>query len=100
MTARVTSSNASRAPGPPNAVSIAMSRRSHGRDAHAAIPGSRFETLPRAAHFPHLEDPEGLAAVLRDFLETTESGQIDDGDWGDLVTGRLRRTRPMRHIAA
>ena len=23
----------------------------HGRAAHDAIPGSRFETLPRAAHF-------------------------------------------------
>ena len=34
----------------------------HGRDAHEAIPGSRFVTLPRAAHFPHLEDPDGLAA--------------------------------------
>ena len=44
----------------------------HGRDTHEAVPGSRFETLPRAAHFPNLEDPEGLAAVLRDFIETTE----------------------------
>ena len=50
--------------------------------AHEAIPGSRFEILPRAAHFPHLEDPEGLAAVLRDFLETTEPARIDDADWG------------------
>ena len=31
----------------------------HGRAAHEAIPHSRFETLPRAAHFPHLEDPDG-----------------------------------------
>src|SRR5204862_4030492 len=29
----------------------------HGRSAHQAIPHSRFRTLPRAAHFPHLEDP-------------------------------------------
>src|SRR5919204_6024796 len=32
----------------------------HGRWAHMAIPGSHLVTLPRAAHFPHLEDPEGL----------------------------------------
>ncbi len=44
----------------------------HGRHAHAAIPGSRFEVLPRAAHFPHVEDPDGLSRVLRDFLATTE----------------------------
>jgi len=36
----------------------------HGRHTHEAVPGSRFEILPRAAHFPNLEDPEGLAAVL------------------------------------
>src|SRR4051812_31404639 len=34
----------------------------HGRAAHEAVPHSRFATLPRAAHFPHLEDPEGLSA--------------------------------------
>jgi pimeloyl-ACP methyl ester carboxylesterase len=60
---------------------------SHGRAAHEAIPGSRFETLPRAAHFPHLEDPDGLAATLRDFLEGTEPGLIEDADWGSVVTG-------------
>ncbi|MEX2193879.1 MAG: alpha/beta fold hydrolase [Thermoleophilaceae bacterium] len=61
----------------------------HGRAAHRAIPGSRFETLPRAAHFPHLEDPEGLAAVLREFLETTEPARIEDRDWGaQVLAGR------------
>jgi len=59
----------------------------HGRAAHEAIPSSRFETLPRAAHFPHLEDPEGLAAVLADFLATTEPLRIDDADWGGIVAG-------------
>jgi pimeloyl-ACP methyl ester carboxylesterase len=73
---------------------------SHGRDAHRAIPGSRFETLPRAAHFPHLEDPEGLAAVLRDFLETTQPARIEDGDWGDLIAPRSPRSRRMRSAAA
>src|SRR5919108_3873316 len=60
----------------------------HGRAAHELVPGSRFETLPRAAHFPHLEDPDGLAAVLRDFLQTTEPVRIEDGDWGEWVTRR------------
>jgi pimeloyl-ACP methyl ester carboxylesterase len=57
----------------------------HGLDAHAAIAGSRFETLPRAAHFPNLEDPEGLTTVLADWLATTEPGWIGDEDWGELV---------------
>jgi pimeloyl-ACP methyl ester carboxylesterase len=65
----------------------------HGREAHETIPGSRFETLPGAAHFPHLEDPEGLSAVLRDFIETTEPELIEDSDWGTVVARRSLPTR-------
>jgi pimeloyl-ACP methyl ester carboxylesterase len=60
----------------------------HGRRAHETIPGSRFETLPRAAHFPHIEDPEGLADALLEWLRTTEPGRIEDGDWGDVIRSR------------
>jgi pimeloyl-ACP methyl ester carboxylesterase len=72
---------------------------SHGRYAHQAIPHSRFEILPRAAHFPHLENPEGLAAVLLDFLETTEPGRIDDGDWGRLIAPHSPRSRVLEPAA-
>jgi pimeloyl-ACP methyl ester carboxylesterase len=72
---------------------------SHGRRAHRSIPGSRFETLPKAAHFPHLEDPEGLAAVLRDFLETTEPDRIEDSEWGEVVTKRSPRRKRLRRVA-
>jgi pimeloyl-ACP methyl ester carboxylesterase len=71
---------------------------SHGLRAHEAIPGSRFETLARAAHFPHLEDPDGLAAVLRDFLETTEPGRLDDADWGAQLARAT--ARPLRRVMA
>jgi pimeloyl-ACP methyl ester carboxylesterase len=68
---------------------------SHGRDAARAIPNCRFATLPKAAHFPNLEDPEGLAAALADFLRTTSPAWIDDGEWGAVIQqrarGRLRR---------
>ena len=63
----------------------------HGRQAHEAIPGSHFETLPRAAHFPHIEDPEGLADALLEFLRTTEPGRIEDGDWGEVIKARPPR---------
>jgi pimeloyl-ACP methyl ester carboxylesterase len=66
---------------------------SHGRQTHEAVPGSRFEILPHAAHFPNLEDPEGLAAVLRDFLETTRPAPIDDADWGRLIARHSPRGR-------
>jgi pimeloyl-ACP methyl ester carboxylesterase len=72
----------------------------HGRDAHAAIPESRFVTLPRAAHFPHLEDPEGLAAALRDFLVTTEPARLEDADWGALIAPRSPRVRQVGRSAA
>jgi pimeloyl-ACP methyl ester carboxylesterase len=72
---------------------------SHGRDAHHAIPGSRFETLPRAAHFPHIEDPEGLARVLGEFLDATEPGHIDDADWGGIVSRREQRLAAVRTSA-
>jgi pimeloyl-ACP methyl ester carboxylesterase len=71
----------------------------HGRQVHEAVPGSRFEILPRAAHFPNLEDPEALAAVLRDFLETTSPARIDDADWGELIAHRSPRSRRSPGVA-
>ena len=62
----------------------------HGRAAHEVLPGSRFETLPRAAHFPHLEDPAGLAEVMLDFLRTSEPVRLEDSDWAGLLAQRDR----------
>lgn len=67
----------------------------HGRAAHEAAPGSWFRTLPPAAHFPHLEDPAGLADALREFIEGTDPARLEDADWGALVApgspgGRVR----------
>jgi pimeloyl-ACP methyl ester carboxylesterase len=65
----------------------------HGRRTHEAVPGSRFEVLPRAAHFPNLEDPQGLAALLRDFIETTAPARLQDADWGPLIARHAPRSR-------
>ena len=65
----------------------------HGLETHRAVPHSRFETLPGAAHFPHLEDPDGLADVLADFLATTEPAPIEDADWGGIIARRAPRSR-------
>jgi pimeloyl-ACP methyl ester carboxylesterase len=62
----------------------------HGLAAARAIPHCRHETLPRAAHFPHLEDPAGLAAILADFLATTAPVRIDDSEWGAAIAQRAR----------
>ena len=67
----------------------------HGLAAHEQIPNSRFVTLPKAAHFPHLEDPDGLAEALLDWLDSTEPGLIEDSEWGAIVGARSpRRQRP------
>jgi pimeloyl-ACP methyl ester carboxylesterase len=67
----------------------------HGREAHEAIPGSRFATLPRAAHFPHLEDPDGLTEILHGFLTTTEPAELTDEDWGALVNRGFAGLSPV-----
>ena len=69
----------------------------HGAATHAAVPHSRFETLPKAAHFPHLEDPDGLAAVLGDFLGTTQPARLADQHWRDIVAPP--QTRRRLHVA-
>jgi pimeloyl-ACP methyl ester carboxylesterase len=60
----------------------------HGRAARAEMPGSELVILPRAAHFPHLEDPAGLGAALRDFLATTEPARLAPTDWSRLLASR------------
>jgi pimeloyl-ACP methyl ester carboxylesterase len=63
----------------------------HGLAAHERIPDSRFVTLPKAAHFPNIEDPEGLADALLDWLDSTEPGLIEDSEWGQIVGARSPR---------
>jgi pimeloyl-ACP methyl ester carboxylesterase len=72
----------------------------HGHYAHEAIPHSHLRTLPYAAHFPHLEDPDGLAHVLREFVNLTEPGRIDDADWGAVLARRSPRSRRLGDAAA
>jgi len=72
----------------------------HGRKAHEAIPHSRFRTLAKAAHFPHLEDPDGLSDALRAFIEETTPGVIKDDDWGGILARRSPRSRRIGSAAA
>jgi pimeloyl-ACP methyl ester carboxylesterase len=72
----------------------------HGRRAHEAIPHSVFETLEGVAHFPHLEDPHALAALLRRFMTSTQPGLIEDADWGQVLARRSPRSRRQGKAAA
>jgi pimeloyl-ACP methyl ester carboxylesterase len=40
----------------------------HAVTAQQAIEGSRVEVFEGAGHFPHLDDPERFATVLREFI--------------------------------
>lgn len=44
-------------------------RPDYGRAYAASIPGARFETVPRAGHFPHLEAPDDFAGRVLKFME-------------------------------
>src|SRR3954454_17678690 len=68
----------------------------HGRAAQAAVPHSRFVTLPDAAHFPLLEAPDALADALLDWIAQTEPATLDEETWRAL----LRRHASARPRAA
>ncbi len=64
----------------------------HGLWTHRAVPSSRFDSLPGAAHFPHIEDPDGLARVIGEFLVETEPAPVEDADWGDVIAQSAPRS--------
>jgi len=65
----------------------------HGRQAHAALPGSQFEVFDEAGHFPHHTDPARFVEVLQEFVERTTPAQLDREDW------RVRLLRSRRLLA-
>ena len=62
----------------------------HGRGAHELMPHSRFEVIPGAGHFPFNHDPERFAAILTDFIATTEPAELTP----DRVEALVRRENP------
>ncbi len=54
----------------------------HAHAAHAAMPGSRLEIFEGSGHFPHRDDPDRFAHLLRDFIDETKPA--------DLSTDRIR----------
>lgn len=51
----------------------------HGREAHLAMPGSRFEELEGVGHFPQLERPREFARILAEFIAGTPPASLDTG---------------------
>src|SRR5215210_3026772 len=57
----------------------------HGREAHAAMPGSRLEVFAGAGHFPHREDPARFVALLERFVAETEPAALAEARWRELL---------------
>jgi len=49
----------------------------HGYSTHKQIPDSRLEIIGGAGHFPYRDDPRRFAALLSDFIATTEPAEAD-----------------------
>ena len=49
----------------------------HGTALTAGLPDARLEVFERSGHFPHLTEPDRLAALLQDWVSTTAPGQLD-----------------------
>jgi pimeloyl-ACP methyl ester carboxylesterase len=48
----------------------------HGYAAHEALPGSRFEIIEGAGHFPHVEAADDVADLVEDFMATTQRHSV------------------------
>ena len=61
----------------------------HGEIAHEAMPGSRFEVIAGAGHFPQLTDPIRVARLLSEFVDSTQAAEIEPEDIRELVLARM-----------
>lgn len=62
---------------------------SHGRQAHRAVPGSVFELVPEAGHFPHVENPQHVAHALRRFLADSEPADLTGEELGEIIQAEI-----------
>lgn len=50
---------------------------SHGRMAHAAMPGSQLEIFEGSGHFPFHDDPDRFVALVEKFIDSTAPATYD-----------------------
>ncbi len=63
----------------------------HGVRAHEFMPGSRLELFDKAGHFPHHDESIAFAAVLRDFVDTTQPARLNTERLRELIAERRVR---------
>lgn len=60
----------------------------HAAVAHELMPGSRLEIFEGSGHFPFNEEPARFAALLREFVESTEPATLDESHFRQLLAER------------
>lgn len=68
----------------------------HAHAAHDAIPGSRLEILEGSGHFVPVQDGGRLAALVADFMATTEPAQANSLAFRDALRGAALRGGALR----
>jgi pimeloyl-ACP methyl ester carboxylesterase len=63
----------------------------HAYSAHERIRGSRLEIFTDAGHFPYRDHPLRFVEVLLDFMQSTESAQVDEQRWRERLRNGSRR---------
>lgn len=63
----------------------------HTLAAHDRLPGSRLEIVAGAGHFPHAEQPQRFAALLREFVDGTAPAESDREAVRRRILGLPRR---------
>ena len=58
---------------------------SHGAAAHEMVRNSHFEVFEDAGHFPHRDEPERFATLLREWLAETEPAYLEEERTRELL---------------
>ena len=66
----------------------------HAYAAQKAIEGSRLEVMEGCGHFPHVEDPRRFAAILQDFMATTEAASTHLDDYRQILVAHSQSADP------
>jgi pimeloyl-ACP methyl ester carboxylesterase len=57
----------------------------HAHAAHRALPGSQLEIFANSGHFPHHDEPDRFANVVKHFLSSTPASTYDAARWRELL---------------
>jgi|SRR5829696_647068 len=71
----------------------------HGRAAHEAMPGSRFELLDGVGHFPQLERPLEFSRLLAEFMRTTKPARVTIASMRETLRARSRAEAAAAELA-